>query len=234
LRASIIFDQNSWTIDSDDSIVHRAYMVPHEIEHVLQRARDISPSLGTYDGRAKTEAEEAKRAAKILRQEFEADMIAVRICNGILRNKEGGHVYPGEVMGPWFLDAVRELIGKLSDFARKDVQFYRLTGIGLDGLYKKAAPLIGELLLVLVHAIPLYAQMDKMDLLGSALQDIPGFPASFGEDYDALRDALVMEDDAASETEIIRIYNTILHRVGLRIEDLPEGLYVHVHAPLIL
>jgi hypothetical protein len=233
LDASVIFDQNLWTVDTNNSIVNRVYMVPHEIAHVLQRAKEINPTIGVCDGRGETEAEEMKRFAKIIREEFGADKTAVSICNGILRNNQGENVYPGEVMGPWFLDGVRELIGKLSDFARKDVQIYRLTGIGLNGLYANVGPLIAELLLVLVHAIPLYAQMDSMDLLGSSLQDIPGFAACFGEDYDALRDALVMEDNIAAEAEIIRIFNAILYRAGLRIEDLPKSLYVHVHEPLI-
>lgn len=233
LRTSIIFDQRYWIIDANDTMVIRTYLLSHEIEHVLQHAREADPIADIMDRPSKTIVEEMPRFAKIIMQEFDADKTAVSVCNGLLRNSEGGQVYPGETMGPWFLDGIQELIGKLKEFSRGELQYYRLTGIGLNGLHTKAGPLVGELLLVLVHAIPLYAQMDKMGFLENGLRDIPGFAECFREDYDALRDALVMEDKVAAEAEFIRIYTAILNRMGLRVEDTPQGLYVHVHEPLI-
>jgi hypothetical protein len=234
LNASIVFNQEPWMQDYGENIVLRTYLVYHEIGHVLQEARGSGVNWHNKDRTVMPYAETVQRLPAILRDEFVADIIAGDVCNAILRNDKNQPIWPSEIMGPWFIDSVHQLMGNLCDFARHDVQNYRVTGIGLEGLLPKVAPLITELFLVLAHVAALYAQADKMDLLRTAMENINGFSSLVAEDWDAFLKALAKEDGADAEAEIIRIFDAVLSRLGLRIDDLPGGnLYIHVHEPVI-
>lgn len=232
LNVSIVFNQAPWMKDDGENIVTRTYLFYHEIEHVLQEAR--GSALHEWDSQDMTYGETVKRLPAILRDEFVADIVAGDICNAILRNDKNQPVWPSEIMGPWFIDSAHQLIGELCDFARHNVQNYHITGIGLDRLLPKAVPLVVELLLVLTHAAALYAQAKQMDIFRGILENVHGFSGLVADDCDAFLDALAKEDNTSAEDEIVRIFEAVLSRVGLRIDNLAGGnLYIHVRAPVV-
>lgn len=235
LRASIVLDQDSWTRDDGESVFTRTYLIMHEIEHVLQHARETDAArCYKWGGSNVTHAESVQRLAAALRDEFAADINALSYCKLMLQSDEGQSILPSEIMGPRFVGSAHQLLKKLCDFAKHDLQIYRETGIGLEELHPKVAPLINELFFVLTHAAAMYACDMQTDLFRSRLEEAPGFTGCPAEDWDDFLSALVDKESVTAEAEIVRILEAVLSYTGLRIEDLPDGnIYVHVYEPVI-
>jgi hypothetical protein len=232
IKIALVFDQSAWTKDDGENIALRIYLIAHEIGHVLQKAN--KPINTPHEGEepANTHAEGIKNLSKSLIDEFDADIVAGKVCSMILRDDKGQSVLIGEIMGPWYLHSAHKIIDKLCNFTKHNVQSYRETGDGLDGLHITAAPIIGELLLILTHLIAFYAPIKKLDILKEELQISPGFRGFIEKDWHAFIEALEGPDRSASEAEIVRICESVLWNAGLRIEDLADGTrYIHVHEP---
>jgi hypothetical protein len=234
LRASIVFDQDLWTKDDNQSLITRFSIAFHEIGHVLQQARGTGTAWIDWEYPALTHAEVLKRKAQMLRDEFQADVIAEACCKSMLKNEKGEGICLSDVMGPRYVGSAHQLLKKLYDFAKFDIQEYLVTSKGLNNLTQTSSPLIGELLTVLTHAAAFYESSNQMDVLLAALKDAPGFNQFFSEDWDSFVNALIGKDCAVAEKTIVQICNDVLFRLGLHIEDCPDGTqYVHVHDPEI-
>ncbi|MDO9530176.1 MAG: hypothetical protein Q7J27_13605 [Syntrophales bacterium] len=235
LRASIVLDQNSWTRDDGESVLIRTYLITHEIEHVLQNARETDPiQRYNWDPSNVTHAERVQRLAAALRDEFIVDINALSQCKKILRSGKDKTILPSQIMGPRFVGSAHQLLKKLCDFAKRDLQTYRETSVGLDELYPRVAPLIGELFSVLTHSAAIYTHDNRMNIFRSGMEEAPEFTGYLAEDLEDFLLALVNNDSVTAELEIVRILEVVLGYTGLRIEDLPDGnLYIHVHAPVI-
>lgn len=234
IKIAVVFDQNAWAKDDSENIATRVYLIAHEMGHVLQKAyKPDTISISREKGAAGlTHVEAVKNLSKGILDEFDADITAGSICNMILRDDKGQSVCIGEVLGPWFLASAHKIFEMLCNFTKHNLQSYRETGVGLDGLHPTAAPIIGELLLILTHLIALYKQAKKLDILKENLQILPAFGGFIERDWRAFIEALDGHDRSVSEAEIFRICESVLWNIGLRIEDFQDGeMYIHVHEP---
>lgn len=233
IDATIVLDVDPWTRQTPEDRVMRVYLLGHEFGHVLQQGMGTGLSWERVPGEVRTHASEVRRAAQVMRDEFGADITADTVCKLFLRDDRGLEVHPAHFFGSRFIEAAQELLAALCRFASTDVQGYRVSHVGLDGLYTKAGPLVGELLLVLTHSAALYAAAGDIKPLRDVLDACPGFAEYVADDWQAFVGALASENSAGGESELVRIAEAVLERLGLVIEDTQDGgLYVHVHEPV--
>ena len=228
--ASIVLASEPWATDFPQNVLLRVYLLCHELGHVLQRGRGSGLD---YSMPSLTNAEEMRRAAVVIREEFDADRTADGLCKLLLRDDAGNALDAGSIMGPEFCGAAISILGDFCSFARR-VRDYRVTGIGLDELYQTVGALVGEALLIVTHAVALYAGAGKLPDFEQVIRTCNGFALYVAPDWDNFLMSLVESDDAVAELRLVRIIEAILHRLGLRIEDRPGAHpFVHVHEPLI-
>lgn len=234
LRASVILNQESWTKDDGESVAIRAYLLLHEIGHVLQQARGTGADWKRAGETAATYEEQVRREARILWDEFDADIVADQICRDfLLRNDEGKPIGAGEFFVNRFAGSAADLLERLCAFVHEDVEAHRLDLGPLDPLYPTAFGLLRELLRVLAHTVALCVGMQSAKDLTTSLEALRGFNEYIAEDWQAFLDALAENSGQKAEPELARIWNAIMDRLGLEIEDLPDGRqYVHVFEPV--
>jgi len=233
LRASIVLDHYAWTKDAGYEVVLRAYLFLHECGHVLQQARGTGADWQCCASPARTHKETVRRAAWIIWDEFDADLTADSMCRGFfLKDDHRNPVGPGEHLADSFTGSAADLLKRLCIFVIDEIQAYRCHRRSLDGLYDEAASMIGELLLVLAHLAALCVGMKKVEELKGVLPTLRGFREYIGDDFQAFLETLAQDSSHAAEPELVRICNAVLERVGLEIEDQPQGLYVHVFEPV--
>ena len=233
LRVSIVLNQDGWTKDDGYEVILRAYLFLHECGHVLQQARGTGADWKRWDRPVQTHEETVRRAAWILWDEFDADLTADNMCRGfVLKDDQGNPVGPGEHLSDSFAGSVADLLDRLCNFVVDEVQAYRCNRRSLEGLYDDAASLIGELLLVLAHLAALCVGMKKVKELKAVLATLRGFDEYIGDDFQTFLEALAEDSGRTAEPELARICNTVFERVGLEIEDQPQGLYVRVFEPV--
>lgn len=232
--ATAVFDIDPWTRQTPEDIAIRVYLLGHEYGHVLQKGRGTGLKWERSPDEVRTHTSEIRRAAQVMRDEFDADLTADSVCKCCLHNNDGQPVPPALFFGHRFAESANELLGALCAFVSVDVQMYRVSAIGLADLYPKAGTLVGELMLVLTHAAALYAGAGDTKPLSESLAVCPGFAEYFADDWHAFLQALTAEDATEGEAELMRITETVLDRVGLVVEDTEDGgLYVHVHEPVM-
>jgi len=206
LRASIVLDQDAWAIDAGYEVVLRAYLFLHECGHVLQQARGTGADWHRWASSARTHEETVRRVAWIIWDEFDADLTADSMCRGfVLKDDQGNPVGPGEYLANSFAGSVADLLKRLCTFVIDEVQAYRCHRRSLDGLYDKAASMIGELLLVLAHLAALCVGMKKVEELKSVLATLRGFREYIGDDFQAFLETLAENSSQAAEPELVRI-----------------------------
>jgi hypothetical protein len=234
LRASIVLDQDAWTKDGGYEVVLRAYLFLHECGHVLQQARGTGAAdWQHWASPARTHEETVRRAAWIIWDEFDADLTADSMCRSfVLKDHQGNPVGPGEHLADSFARSARDLLKRLCTFVINEVQAYRCHRRSLKGLYENAASMIGELLLVLAHLSALCIGMKKVEELKNELATLRGFCEYIADDFQSFLEALAENSSHAAEPELVRICNAVFDRVGLEIEDQPQGLYIHVFEPV--
>jgi hypothetical protein len=231
IRASIVLDQDPWTKDSGFDVVLRAYLLLHECAHALQQA--LGTAANWEPDPARTYKETVRYAAGIIWDEFHADLVADRMCRGlVLKDNEGHPVGPGEHLADLFKGSAADLLARLCTFVVEEVQAYRCYRRSLDGLYEQAASLIGELLLALAHLVALCVGMKKVEELRTAVADLRGFREYIGDDFQAFLKTLIEDPFPTAEPELVRICNAVFERVGLEIEDQQQGIWVHVFEPV--
>lgn len=232
--ATIVYDIDPWTRDTPEDTAIRVYMLGHELGHVLQQGRGTGLTWERTPDEVRTHALEVRRAAQVMRDEFDADITADSVCKLCLRGDDGQPVPPAALFGHRYIEAAQELLAACCKFASGELQKYRVFAVGLEDLYPKAGPLVGELMLVLTHAAALYAGAGDVGPLREALDDCPGFAEYFADDWKAFLRAIAQEDPEEGEAELVRIAEAVLERLGLVVEDTEGGgLYVHVQEPVL-
>lgn len=229
LEAWIVVDSAPWSVQDDDSLLVRTYLLAHELGHVLQEARgegtaDVHP-LPTF-------AAWLEDAAGILQLEFDADRVATGTCGLVLRDVRGEPARAGALWAPRMAGASCAVLSSLCAFVH-DVQAYRITSRGLDSLYPRGSQLVYELLLTLAHALALCDSAEVFAIVEDKLSATEGYAEYLQPDWEGISGALRTGDRAEGARELVRIMSSILARIGLRIEDMPNGSpFVHVHEPL--
>lgn len=231
--ATIILDIDPWMSSSGEEVAIRTYLVGHEFGHVLQHGRRIGLDWSQPPIKHRTYSSELARAATIIRDEFDADITASSVCKLFLQDEHGNEVLPASFFGYRFAGSAQDLLNQLCQFATVDVQGYRESSNGLNDLYLKIIPLLGELLVVLAHGAALYATANEVESFVSILEECPGFSEYIEPDWKSFIGALCEEGDEACEKEIVRIAEAVLNRLGLIVEDMADGnMYIHVHEPV--
>ena len=234
VRATIVMNRLFWLADIGDSVLTRVHLLTHELGHVLQQARGISDWRRARQP-ITTHAENIRRAALILWEEYDADRFSYCFCRAVCRTADAGPLSFVNAFGRGMLNSGTELLDRLCVFVGNDVQGYRRTGKGLETLYPKGISILGELLLVLSHAAAAYSVEESLEDLTTALSAQRGFSAYLSEDWDAFLSALG-DCDRATEAEggLSLLIDRVISRTGLEIQDLPDGgMYIHVTAPTI-
>jgi hypothetical protein len=230
----IVVHNEPWTRSDGSAIIERTYLLGYLIAHVV-RAGQAEPRSSTDSLKPRTHAAAIRDAAATFIEAFDANRTAIALCGHWLRCDDGGPVPLADTLGSRHVAVAHELAEQLSVFATIDIQFYRITAVGLGDLYPRIGPLLGENMLVLLHALALYGAEDRADALIEALARSPGFRAYIQPELEAIRSALAGQDRVQSEAELGAALERILLRLGLRIEDLPGGnLYVHVSEPVLV
>ncbi len=234
LVAYVILNHTLWTNDQGVDLLTRVHFLFHELAHVIIEANRHPVAVGEVRGGEDTYSAAVAHTVRILREEVVADLVADDLCCAVLRTDNGARIAPGEVMGPWFVEAAEDLLARICVFVAEDVQAYRISDVGLEGLYPAAFQLLGELLLVLAHAIALARSAESQESLLAALENCHGFSEIIEPDWKTFEAALLAEDhheDAESQLE--DVFGRVLSRMGISIEDRRGGdLYVHVHEPV--
>lgn len=233
--ARIIMDIAPWLGQSSDDIVQRAYLLGHEFGHVLQKGRNAESSWTTLLNPNRSYSDELTRLASLIRDEFDADITACSFCDMCLRDDDGKKVSISPFIGSWHIQIAQDLLRQLCDFASTDVLNYRVSYTGLNDLHPKAGSLISELLTTLAHGVALYAIDEDIESFLSALKKCPGFNEYIEPDWKSFLGSLCGDENNSCEQELVRITSSVFHRVGLIVEDMPEGgIFVHVHEPVIV
>lgn len=233
VRVAVVIDNAAWTNDEAVCKVLRVYMLGHEVGHVLQNADGTGTDWRRWEGQANTHAVELQKFAATLRDEVDADWTANRTAELCLRDDAGNVGYPGNFFGEGFIEAAEDLSDELAKVAFA-VQVYRVTYVGLDDIAVKAKRLVGELLLVLSHAAPLFAGANRFTELTERLRKSRTFEAYVGPHWDKLIDGLDDTDHLRGEATAAEVADAIFGRLGLVYEDLPDGnVFVHVHEPVL-
>jgi len=212
----------------------RAYLLLHEVGHILQQARGTGVDWKRSVDSATTNEEQVRREVRILWDEYDADLTADGICRGfLLRTDEGKPIGAGEFLLNGFAGCAADLLGRLCNFVEDEVRAYQLHLGPLAPLYPSAFTLLRELFRVLAHTAALCVGMDPQPELTKSLKAIRGFDEFIAEDWRTFLDALAMDSSQTAEPELSRIWNAAMERLGLEIEDLPEGgQYIHVFDPV--
>lgn len=235
VRATIIIDHSYWLADVGDIPLIRAYLLIHELGHVLQQARETSADWRRHQEPLRTHEEAIRRAAVILWEEFDADMFSLSVCQRICRRADGAPLTFASTFGHGFLESAKNLLDRLCAFAQDDVQTYRRTGNGLEALYPKATSILGELMVVLAHTASAFQADQDIEGLTTALQTFRGFAAYVGDDWEVFLTELRNKDNAvAAEDNLFALIDRVLSRLGLQIEDVSEGeMFVRVVRPAL-
>lgn len=231
---TIVLHNSFWSHSDGQATVDRVYMLAFMFAHVIDRRQRPNAEGDLQDDERRTHAEAVRSAARVVVDAFDAHCTAVDLCRLWLSSADGTPLRFSEMYGASPVGSAHELGEKLSVFATIDVQFYRVTAVGLEDLYPRVGPMLGQTMLVLVHALALFAADDRVDVLMEALALSPGFKAYILPDADALRAAIGAADKSEREAGVVAVLERTLQRLGLRIEDQPEGgLYVHVAEPVL-
>ncbi len=234
LRASVVLNQEIWTKDDGESVAVRVYLLLHELGHVLQQVQGTGASWRRSEHLATTNEEQVRREGRILWDEFDADIVADQICRDfLLRTDEGKPIGAGDFLVKGFVRCAADLLERICKFVVDDVHAYRCHLGPLEHLYPTSFALIQELLRILAHTAALCVGMQVVEDLTEILRALRGFNEYIGDDWQAFFDALTEESGHAAESELARIWDGVMGRIGLEIEDMPDGQqYVHVFEPV--
>jgi hypothetical protein len=234
VRASIVVNQGGWLTDHGHSVLLRVGILVHEIAHLLQQAQGRASDLRRGREPCRSHDDSIRFAAQILWEEFDADIVADRVCRLLCKTADGTPIGYADVNRYGLIESVETLLSALCDFARDQVQHYRIQHSGLEELYPRASSLLGELFLVLAHAAAQFHSLGAADELTTLLKTKRGFEVYVGEDWERFVSELRDSDGALEAVDgIATLLNNAFARVGLQIEDYPDGgMFVHVSAPL--
>ncbi len=233
LRVTLVLDSGYWSRSDPLDIVQRVYMLGYVFGHALLQARETA-SDSTYTSDVPTVgADELRDVAVDLLDAFDADCTALFLCQS-LRLDDGSSVQCSQWLGDDLIANASALADSLCVFAAIDIHFYRVTAVGLEELYPRAALLLGQTLQMLVHAFALYTADGRYDVAIDALKQSSGFQAYLQPDIDEFVAALKEGEQHLREERLAIVVERILGRLGLRLEDMPDGgIYVHVSDPVL-
>lgn len=232
---TIVLHSSLWSHSDGLGIVNRVYMLAFMFAQVLDHGQSRNTEEDQQGDEHRSHAEAAHLAARFFIDAFDAHCTAVDLCRFWLSSADGTPLQLSEMCGASPIASVFELGEKLSVFATIDVQFYRLTAVGLEDLYTRVGPLLGQTMLMLMHALALHAADDRVDLLMETLSQSAALKAYVLPDFDALRAAIRAADEAERVAGMVAVLERILQRLGLRIEDVSEGgVHVHVAEPVLV
>lgn len=233
-RKAIVFAHTLWTRPDGGALAERFYMVGYLLAHVLREAREERPPSQPPAPAVRQYTESVRATAEVVTEAFDADWTAIELCRHWLTTTDESTLRLSEIFGERFVAAVHDLGEKLSVFAAIDVQLYRVTDVGLDELCPRVCPLLAEAMVVFAHALALFAADDRVASLKESLALSPGFKAYILPEEAAIRNAIAAEQQEDRIDGIVAAFDRILLRLGLRIEDLPDGdVYVHVVEPVM-
>lgn len=232
VRACLVMDHGLWALQDVAAVVNRVFMLGHMLGYAVLAARRgmARDSERECDGGVHQAA--LRDFARMLIDTYEADQTAIALCKSV--QLDGVPAAFSKYLGPDAIDAVHDYAEELCVFAAIDVQFYRVTGVGLADLYPRVAPLLAQALLQSVRAMTVYLE-DKNDPgVLNALQASPGFRAYIQPEFPSLLAALVQDDAAKAESLLGGVFERVLGLLGLHVEDSEGGgLHVHVSEPVV-
>ncbi|MEM6333591.1 MAG: hypothetical protein AAF823_09670 [Planctomycetota bacterium] len=234
-QASVILDGRLWDDNSAYNLVSRTYILCHEIGHVCQYGNGygrLTDDETTIDGSFESEL---SFQARILWDEYDADILATKMVRHCLRTGEGDCVNISNFLSGGYVDAVKDILAEMIEFASCDVQTYRVYAIGLDDLLPKAKRMVGTLTLILGHLLGINIDGSDRDRICRLLRDLEGFDTYILPSWERLINGLSYSTIAESKSTLVAVQREILWRLGLDAQDLEDGnIFVHVHKPLII
>ncbi|MBX3357309.1 MAG: hypothetical protein KF745_02665 [Phycisphaeraceae bacterium] len=234
LQITLVLDNFPWGRSDSAAIVERVYMLAFMFGHVLRRGQmeaEEQPGLGRVTG---LHARQVRGTVAAVLTAYDIDRTAIALCRHWLRCDNGDPVPVADFLSAGFIDAAHALGERLSVFATIDVQFYRFTGVGLEDLHPRIGPLLAETILIFVHALALCETEEHINSLLQAASQSPGLKEYLLPETDAIFKAISANEQADREGQMAAVFERILGRLGLCIEDLPEdGLHVHVSEPVL-
>ncbi|MDX9912601.1 MAG: hypothetical protein RBS39_12290 [Phycisphaerales bacterium] len=168
----IVLDSALWSQSSAENVVYRAHGLARLLSHIVVKHRvgRATPipktALGPY-------AFNLWQRVSVLCDAWDEQVTAVGICNACLRDQEGNAVPLTEFVGGQSMQMVSEFLDQLCIFASFDVQFYRVTAIGLDDLPPTALSLSEGLLASVLEAASLFAACNEFERFCSAVTGLP-------------------------------------------------------------
>lgn len=235
LHTSVILDQSAWIKDDNQSVVVRAYTLLHELRHVQQHTQGDGENCEHSELLPTTYEEGVCHESRTLWNEFDADILADKVCRNTFQLPgDDKPIGPGDFLVTGFIESAAKLLDSICHFVERDVYSYRYNNGKLNHLYPTAVMLIRELLTVLAHTAALcIVGMQMATEIVSILKRLRGFNEYIEDDWQAFFDALTEKYSPAVESELARILKVIMKRMGLVIEDLPDGQqFVHVFEPV--
>lgn len=227
----IVLDSALWSQSSAENVVYRAHGLARLLSHIVvkHQAGRATPipktALGPY-------AFSLWQRVSVLCDAWDEQVTAVGICNACLRDQEGNAVPLTEFVGGQSMQMVSEFLDQLCIFASFDVQFYRVTAIGLDDLPPTALSLSMGLLASVLEAASLFAACSKFEQFCSAVSCMNGFDEFLEPIWATIINGCISEDSHALRHALTEAVVVLFDRLGLQIEDMDDGdLYVHVHEP---
>lgn len=231
-RHVIVIDATLWSVQSNWHAVHRTHGLAYLLGFLLNHydSNGSVPDPPAFDG---AHARGLWHNSLALCAAWDDAVTAFDLCNVILTDSSGKPVQLSDHLGGDCLQGVSELLDQLCVFSTFDVAFYRVFAIDLEDLYPTAMTLGCVLTRTTIGLISLFGMDGQLEQVKKVLSAMNGFSEFLEPIWDRIVDGCVLERQEQRIEAFSIALTDLLHRLGLRIEDLENGqMYLHVHDPV--
>ena len=229
-RVTIIFDHqlDAWQFDDFISIANRTFWLGHEVGHAIEhgKMKDLPLEALAWSYGAFFLA-----VASVVRDEYSANFFGSALCKLAFADQQlDGNALLVSSLGVGHIDSISALCAHLCSFS-VEVAAQRCrpqsTPSDLRKLQDTAFSLLQELAIVLTHAVSLHAPSNQDDILRAKLSKIEGFTKYVAASWPDFTAGIADYDRDRSQNLLLRFFDGVLSRLGLRFEDTPQGIYLH-------